>query len=55
MVLPESVDDYIGADKPARFIDAFVDALDLAAAGFVRVEAKATGRPGYAPADLLKL
>jgi transposase len=38
-----------------RFIDAFVDELDLAAAGFVRVEAKATGRPGYAPADLLKL
>src|ERR1019366_6657379 len=32
-----------------------VDELDLAAAGFVRVAAKATGRPGYAPADLLKL
>src|SRR5208282_1349393 len=29
--------------------------LDLSAAGFVRVAAKATGRPGYAPADLLKL
>src|SRR4029450_10923373 len=25
------------------------------AAGFARVEPKATGRPGYAPADLLKL
>jgi Transposase domain (DUF772) len=32
-----------------------VDGLDLAAAGFVGVEAKPTGRPGYAPADLLKL
>jgi hypothetical protein len=38
-----------------RFVDAFVDGLDLAAAGFARVEPKATGRPGYAPADLLKL
>jgi transposase len=55
LLLPEAVDDYVGADNPVRFIDAFVDELDLAAAGFVRVDAKATGRPGYAPADLLKL
>ena len=55
MLLPEAVDDYVGADNPVRFIDAFVDELDLSAAGFVRVAAKATGRPGYAPADLLKL
>jgi transposase len=55
LLLPEAVDDYVGADNPVRFIDAFVDELDLSAAGFVRVAAKATGRPGYAPADLLKL
>ena len=55
LLLPEAVDDYVGSDNPVRFIDAFVDGLDLAAAGFVRVEAKATGRPGYAPGDLLKL
>jgi len=55
LLLPEAVDDYVGADNPVRFIDAFVDELDLSAAGFVRVTAKATGRPGYAPADLLKL
>ena len=55
LLLPEAVDDYVGADNPVRFIDAFVDGLDLAAAGFSRVEPKATGRPGYAPADLLKL
>ena len=54
-LLPEAVDDYVDVDNPVRFIDAFVDELDLAAAGFVRVEPKATGRPGYAPADLLKL
>ena len=55
LLLPESLDDYVGADNPVRFIDAFVDGLDLAAAGFGRVQPKATGRPGYAPGDLLKL
>jgi transposase len=55
LLLPEAVDDYVGPDNPVRFIDAFVDGLDLAAAGFARVEAKATGRPGYDPGDLLKL
>jgi transposase len=55
LLLPEAIDDYIGSDNPVRFIDAFVDGLDLAAAGFTRVTPKATGRPGYAPGDLLKL
>src|SRR5215213_1708795 len=55
LLLPEAVDDYVGPDNPVRFIEAFVDQLDLQGAGFVRVEAKATGRPGYDPADLLKL
>src|ERR1700732_4374380 len=49
------MDDYVGGDNPVRLIDAFVDQLDLAAAGFIRVAPKATGRPGYAPGDLLKL
>ena len=55
LLLPEAVDDYVGPDNPVRFIDAFVDGLDLAAAGFGRVVPKVTGRPAYAPADLLKL
>ena len=55
LLLPESVEDYVGPDNVVRFIDAFVDGLDLEAAGFTRVEPKATGRPGYDPADLLKL
>jgi transposase len=55
LLLPESLDDYVGAENPVRFIEAFVDSLDLAAAGFARVHSKETGRPGYAPADLLKL
>ena len=55
LLLPEAIDDYVVADNPVRFIDAFVDGLDLAAAGFKRVTPKATGRPGYAPADLLNV
>ena len=55
LLLPEAIDDYVAADNPVRFIDAFVEGLDLRVAGFERVEPKATGRPGYAPGDLLKL
>jgi transposase/IS5 family transposase len=55
LLLPEVVDDYVAADNPVRFIEAFVDGLDLAALGFIGTVPKATGRPGYAPADLLKL
>ncbi len=45
----------MGENNPVRFIDAFVDGLDLAALGFEPVKAKATGRPGYDPSDMLKL
>lgn len=55
LLLPEAVDDYVGPENPARFIEAFVDELDLQSLGFARATAKATGRPGYHPADLLKL
>ena len=55
MLLPASVEDYVGSDNPVRFIDAFVDDLDLGDAGFLRSRPKATGRPGFDPSDLLKL
>ena len=55
LLLPELLDDYVGPENPVRFIEAFVDGLDLATAGFARVQPKETGRPGYAPGDLLKL
>src|ERR1700710_3088635 len=55
VLLPESLDDYVGPENPVRFIEAFVDGLDLTAAGFIRGAPKRTGRPGYAPTDLLKL
>jgi len=55
LLLPESLNDYVGPENPVRFIEVFVDGLDLAAAGFARVESKDTGRPSYLSADLLKL
>src|SRR4051794_14253611 len=55
LLLPEALDDYVGAENPVRFIEAFVDGLGLTTAGFIRVAPKRTGRPGYDPADLLKL
>ena len=55
LLLPGAVDEYVSSDNPVRFIALFIDGLDLAAAGFGRVAPKVTGRPAYAPADLLKL
>src|SRR5262245_57608790 len=53
-LLPECLDDFIDESNPVRVIDAFVDALDLAALGF-EVEPEATGRPSYHASTLLKL
>jgi hypothetical protein len=36
LLLPESLDEYVGPENPVRFIEAFVDGLDLTAAGFAR-------------------
>ena len=54
-LFPERLDDYISPDNPIRFLDAFVEQLDLQAIGFYRVNPKSTGRPGYHPSTLLKL
>ncbi len=55
LLFPPSLDEYITEDNPVRFIDAFVDQLDLHALGFKRAVAAPTGRPAYHPGDLLKL
>lgn len=55
ILLPDRLDDYVDEENPVRFIDAFVDSLDLKALGFKRVEPEETGRPPYDPSDLLKL
>ncbi len=55
MLLPEVIDDYITAENPVRFIDAFVEGLNLEELGFKNAITKATGRPPYNPSDLLRL
>ena len=55
VLLPETLDDYVGPENPVRVIDAFVDGLDLHALGFTRVTPAETGRPPYDPRALLKL
>ena len=55
VLLPEVLDDYVTADNPVRFLDAFVAQLDLSALGFQRAVPAETGRPGYDPGDLLRL
>jgi len=54
-LLPETVDDYIGEDNPVRFLDAFVDKLDLGELRFQHAVPAETGRPAYDPGDLLRL
>ncbi len=54
-LLPECLDDFVGADNPVRIVDAFVEELDLLSLGFEGSTPAATGRPAYHPAVLLKV
>lgn len=55
VLFPDSLDQIIEHDNVVRFIDAFVDALDLSNFGFKDVLKNVNGRPPYHPKDLLKL
>jgi transposase len=54
-LLPECLDDFIDDCNPVRVIEAFVEALDLAAMSFAGAVPAVTGRPSYHPSILLKL
>jgi len=54
-LLPECLEDWADENNPVRVIDAFVESLELGPLGFSGVDPKATGRPAYHPAILLKL
>jgi hypothetical protein len=45
ILFPERLDDYSTAENPVRFLDAFVDHLNLPMLGFQRATPAATGRP----------
>ena len=54
-LFPEALDDYICQENPVRFIDGFINNLDLRQMGFTHAVLQETGRPPYHPGDLLKL
>jgi transposase len=54
-LFPETLDNYISQENPVRFIDAYVDSLNLDRLGFRHATLQETGRPPYHPGDLLKL
>ncbi len=53
-LLPPTPEDWVPEDHPARFIRAFVDAMDLAELGF-HVRETGDGRPNYSSGLLLKV
>ena len=55
VLFPDTIDQYVEKENPVRFIDAFVDSLNLEKLGFKHSILAETGRPSYDPADLLKL
>ncbi len=50
-----TLSDGIGANHPVRFIDAFVDKIDLFQLGFKLKTIKEEGHPAYDPKVLMKL
>jgi transposase len=50
-----SMEEYVDKDNPVRFIDAFVDQLELAKLGFIVSAVKIEGRPSFDPKVFLKL
>ena len=55
LLLPDMIEYYVKEDNPARFIDMFVDSLDLQELGFTYARFdEGAGRPSYDPHDTLK-
>src|ERR1035437_7701590 len=55
ILFPDTLDKYVDAENPVRFIDAFIDSLNIEKLGFKNSITCDTGRPSYNPSDLLKL
>jgi transposase len=54
-LLPKTIEEYVQADNPVRFIDAYVKTLDMEKLGFTHSTPQELGRPSYNPKDLCKL
>jgi transposase len=55
LLFPDAIDDFISPENPVRFIEAFVDSLNLQELDFRSAILSETGRPPYHPGDFLKL
>jgi transposase len=55
ILFPDTLDQYVDEENPVRFIDAFINSLDLEKLGFKHSIPCETGPPSYDPYDLLKL
>jgi transposase len=55
VLFPDTLDEYVDKENPVRFIDAFIDSLNLEKIGFKHAVPCDEGRPSYDPSDLLKL
>jgi len=55
ILFPDTLDKYVDKENPVRFIDAFIDSLNLEKLGFKHSVPCDVGRPSYDPSDLLKL
>ena len=54
MLLPPTIEDYVGEDDPVRAYDAFVEALNLEQLGIENEEVK-VGNSAYDPKTMLKI
>ena len=54
-LFPQAIDELISPDNTIRFIDLFVDKLNIVEYGFKDVSLNVNGRPPFNPSDLLKL
>jgi transposase len=54
-LFPDTLERYVEKENPVRFIDAFVDSLNMEKLGFKHALPINLGRPSYNPSDLLKL
>jgi transposase len=50
-LFPNTLEEYVEKENPVRFIDAFVDSLNLEKLGFKHSLPNDVGRPSYDPSD----
>ena len=55
VLFPKTIDSIIEKNNTIRFIDAFVNSLQIIEMGFRDIRQNKNGRPPFRPKDLLKL